>query len=254
MARKRPSARRWRRRCGRNAERRRAVAVSNFELARRVAALPPTISGTERLLLHTLILHRNARTGECFPTYPTLAREMGASVRTVKYATARLAAARLLTVGKRKTRDGDGNTYALTLPAIHADGATVAPSDGATVAHTTADRRCNPQPQTVQSTTADGATVAPEQRRNSFQQRTNANAVAPAPRVVAISKAVVLDAAERLGIPRRFAEETADLWEATNWETTGGIPISPRNVETLIRRWWENCDNPSCYENWYYHH
>ena len=230
------------------------MAVSNFELARRVAALPPTISGMERLLLHTLILHRNARTGECFPTFPTLAREMGAGVRTVKYAAARLATAGLLIVGKRKTSNGDCNTYAPTLPAIPADGATVAPSDGATDAHATAERQCNPRPQTVQSTTADGATDAPEQIINRFQHIASANAVAHAPSVVVISKAVVLDAAERLGIPRRFAEETADLWEATYWETTGGIPISPRNVETLLRQWWRRCDNPSYYENWYYHH
>ena len=126
------------------------MAVSNFELARRVAALPPTISGTERLLLHTLILHRNAQTGECFPTFATLAREMGASVRTVKYSAARLAAAGLLTIGKRKTRDGDGNSYALPLPAIPADGATVAPTDCGADGAIHDRRRCNTRPQTVQ--------------------------------------------------------------------------------------------------------
>ena len=142
------------------------MAVSNFELARRVAALPPRISSTERLLLHTLILHRNAQTGECFPTFATLAREMGASARTVKYSAARLVTAGLLTKGKRKTQNGDGNAYALTLPAISADGATVAPTDCGTEGAIHDRRECNLRPQRVQSTTADGATVAPEQIRN----------------------------------------------------------------------------------------
>ncbi len=215
------------------------MAVSNFELARRVAALPPTISSTERLLLHTLILHRNAQTGECFPTFPTLAREMGAAKRTVKYAATRLATAGLLTVGKRKTSNGDGNTYALTLPAIPADGATVAPSDGATVAHTTAGRRCNPQPQTVQSTTADGATVAPEQRRNSFQQRTSAVARA-------LLVEYLIGIARRIGVPERKCNNFAFMcW--MKWDEHGmkaganfDIPVTERNAETLMRRYWEN--------------
>ena len=141
------------------------MAASNYELVRRVAMLPDTVSCSERLLLHTLIMHRNAQTGECFPTFPTLAREMGVSLRTVKYAVSRLVAAGLLTVGKRKTRDGDGNTYALNLPA---EGAIIAPS--------TAGRGCKPRPQTVQSATADGAIIAPEQIKEQTKNRNEPNA------------------------------------------------------------------------------
>jgi len=223
------------------------VAVSNFELARRVAALPPRISSTERLLLHTLILHRNAQTGECFPTFATLAREMGASARTVKYSAARLVTAGLLTVGKRKTMHGDGNAYALNLPAI---GATVAPIDGegsATVAPIAAGNGCNPLPQRVQSTPAIGATVAPEQIRNRVEHERVQLQLHPR---MKISKAVVLETAERLGIPRRFAVETADRWELLEWQTTNGIPITLSNVKTLLGQWWNNCDNPRYYETW----
>ena len=143
------------------------MTVGNFELARRVSSLPDAVSCSERLLLHTLLLHRNAQTGECFPNCQTLAREMNVSLRTVKTAVKRLAVAGLLTVGKRKTRHGDGNTYALNLPAI---GATIAPIDGggegATVAPFAAGDGCNPRPQRVQSTPAMGATIAPEQIKN----------------------------------------------------------------------------------------
>ena len=153
------------------------MAASNYELVRCVAMLPDTVSCSERLLLHTLIMHRNAQTGECFPTFPTLAREMGVSLRTVKYAVSRLVAAGLLTVGKRKTRDGDGNTYALNLPA---EGAMISPSndaaDGAMVAPSAAGRGCNPRPQMVQSATADGATIAPEQIKEQTKNRNEPNA------------------------------------------------------------------------------
>lgn len=139
------------------------MAVNNFEDGRRVAALPSSVSGMERLLLHTLLLHRNAQAGECFPTFATLAREMGASVRTVKYAVSRLAGAGLLAVGKRRTHDGKGNTYALTLSAVSAN---IAPTDGGTEGAIRDRRWCNSRPQKVQSTTADGATVAHEQINN----------------------------------------------------------------------------------------
>ena len=229
--------------------------IGNYELTRLVAALPPSVSGTDRLLLHTLIVHRNAQTGGCFPTFQTLAREMCASVRTVKYSAARLAAAGLLEIGKRKTRDGNGNTYTLNLSPI---GATVAPtngaSDGATVAPTNNGRRCNPQPQTVQSATADGATVAPEQINEQIIKTTTLHASTRARARVAAADAenatddypkirdALYEAAERLGVPFDFLIETAISWGNAGWRTSKGIPITARNAEKLLRSWWEHAD------------
>ncbi len=205
------------------------MAVSNFEHGRRVAALPPSVSGTERLLMHTLLLHRNAQTGECFPTFATLAREMGASIRTVKYTVSRLAGAGMLAVGKRRTHDGKGNTYTLTIPEV---GATVAPTSRPQTVQSATSSRCNPQPQTVQSATADGATVAPEQiREQGFTECVEQAHTHP-------TIEEVLSLARDAELPEHFARKWYADMEQAGWRDTRGNTICRRNARAVLAAWW----------------
>ena len=87
-----------------------------FSYLQGVANLPPDVTTSERCVLFALITHRNFKTGDCFPTVATLASDAALSTRQTKRILSRLSRRGLVQTGKRKTRDGDGNTYALFLP------------------------------------------------------------------------------------------------------------------------------------------
>ena len=92
-----------------------AANANIFSCLQGVANLPPDVKSSERLILFVMLSHRNFKTGECFPTVATLAHEANMSKRQVLRHVENLERRGYLQVGKRKTRDGDGNTYKVYL-------------------------------------------------------------------------------------------------------------------------------------------
>ena len=90
--------------------------LSNFTLAKQIAALPRTVSPMQRLYLHTLLIHRNATTGLCYPSLETIAKEMGSSTATTKRSQRELVKMGYLTVDKVVTEAGKVNSYTINLP------------------------------------------------------------------------------------------------------------------------------------------
>ena len=64
------------------------------------------VPSNERLILIALASHRNEKTGGCFPSVATLAREVNTSKRNVERLIARLRKAGHIEIGKRATRSG----------------------------------------------------------------------------------------------------------------------------------------------------
>lgn len=74
------------------------------------------LPASQRHVLLDMATHTNRATGECFPSIDTLARDTGQSKRQVIRSISNMRDAGILKVGKRKTRDGLGNRYTITLP------------------------------------------------------------------------------------------------------------------------------------------
>ena len=90
--------------------------LSNFTLAKQIAALPRDVSPMQRLFLHTLLIHRNATTGLCYPSLETIAKEMGSCPVTPKRSQRELVKMGYLTVDKVVTEAGKVNSYTINLP------------------------------------------------------------------------------------------------------------------------------------------
>ncbi len=198
----------------------------------------------------------------CAASVETLARWCNLTVRSVRRCLASLERKGLIRREPMRKAHGMGWRYAVTLTAS-ATGDRMSPVGNACNAGDaggTGDRMSADGGQNVrrQGTgcppTGDG--MSPNRQQIISSTPTSANAIARArggvddSTVIKPSRDMVIDAAARLEIPESFAAETADAWAATGWQTTAGIPITRRNVGTLLMKWWGNCDNRQYYETW----
>jgi hypothetical protein len=65
----------------------------------------------ERMILWAIALHHHDKTGECFPSYDTLAKATGFQRRKVVYAVSELAANGLLIVQGRRVKGHQGSNH-----------------------------------------------------------------------------------------------------------------------------------------------
>jgi DNA-binding transcriptional regulator YhcF (GntR family) len=75
-------------------------------------AFEQTLPALQSVVLLRLANHHNQKTGQCFPSIPTLARECGMSVRSVINATKALEAQKLIQVTRRKKNTVNNYTFA----------------------------------------------------------------------------------------------------------------------------------------------
>ena len=201
--------------------------TSNFTLAKRIAALPKEVSTTQRLFLHTLLIHRNATTGLCYPSHGTIAKEMGASQATAKRSQRELEKLGYIMVDKIVTDTGKVNLYTINLPdTLVSSSQTLVSSGGASVS-SGADLRL---------------TVSPKQI-NKTNNKTDSNRVLQAPpptQKAHIAVEEVIAAGNEVGIPQDYCRKWWEGFEKAGWATTRGVPVTRKNLRSLLVKWHEN--------------
>ena len=201
--------------------------ISNFALAKRIAALPPKVSPMQRLFLHTLLIHRNAKNGLCYPSHETIAKEMGASKATTKRNQRELVKLGYIMVDKVVTDAGKVNSYTLDLPdTLVSSSQTLVSSDEASVSSDT-DLR---------------VTVSPKQI-NKTGKPTDSNRVLTAPQHTQKGPIVVdevIAVGNVVGISEDYCRKWWEGFEKAGWTTTRGVPVTRKNLRSLLVKWHEN--------------
>ena len=204
-----------------------AKPTSNFTLAKRIAALPKDVSPMQRLFLHTLLIHRNAATGLCIPSQETIAKEMGAGRVTPKRVQSELVKMGYITLAKASIGSTRVNSYTLNLP-----DATVSSS---TDAVSSSDA-------TISSSSGNSITVIHKQIKQT-ENKTDFNrvlGVSPLSRKDPIDVDEVIAVGSKVGIPEDYCRKWWEGFEKAGWTTTRGVPVTRRNLRSLLVKWHEN--------------
>ena len=200
---------------------------SNFTLAKRIAALPKEVTPMQRLFLHTLLIHRNATTGLCYPSQETIAREMGSGEATPKRKQEELVKMGYLTIGKIISESGKVNSYSLHLPDISVSSSMNSESSSA---------------DSVSSRRDLSITVIHKQNnktnnKTDFKQSTG---VAAPARKGHIEVDEVVAVGMEVGISEDYCRKWWEGFEKAGWTTTRGVPVTRRNLRSLLVKWHEN--------------
>lgn len=200
---------------------------SNITLAKRIAALPKEVTPMQRLFLHTLLTHRNAKTGLCFPSHATIAREMGSGEATPKRKQEELVKMGYIRVGKIVGKSGKVNSYSIHLPDTSVSSSTNSVSSSA---------------DSVSFEKALSITVIHEQINNTEKvtgiKQSTAD-TAPANKGP-IEVGEVVSTGLEVGIPEEFCRKWWESFEKAGWTTTRGVPVTRRNLRSLLVKWHEN--------------
>ena len=184
--------------------------LSNFTLAKQIAALPRTVSPMKRLFLHTLLIHRNATTGLCYPSLETIAKEMGSCPVTPKRSQRELMKMGYLTVDKVVTEAGKVNSYTINLPDTFVSSSTDSVSSS-----------------------RDLCISEIHKQRNKTDNKTDINR-----EPIALGEVVAVG--NETGISEEYCRNWWASFEKAGWHTTRGVPVTRRNLRSLLVKWHEN--------------
>ena len=201
--------------------------TSNFTLAKRIAALPPEVSPMQRLFLHTLLIHRNATNGLCYPSHETIAKEMSAGIATSKRNQSELVKLGYLKVDKVVTENGKVNSYTINLPDTFVS---------------SSENLVSSSENSVSSSSDLSITVIRKQR-NKTDNKTDFNRVlsaSPHSQKEPISVDEVIAVGNEVGIPEDYCRKWWEGFEKAGWTTTRGVPVTRRNLRSLLVKWHEN--------------
>ncbi len=191
--------------------------LSNFTLAKQIAALPRDVSPMQRLYLHTLLIHRNATTGLCYPSLETIAKEMGSSTATTKRSQRELVKMGYLTVDKVVTEAGKVNSYTINLPDTFGSSSTDSGSSSTDSG----------------SSSRDLWITVSHKQRNKTDNKTDINR-----EPIALGEVVAVG--NETGISEEYCRNWWASFEKAGWCTTRGVPVTRKNLRSLLVKWHEN--------------